>query len=47
VVFALGGIPEKKKDCSLMGVSGLRGALKDFLRKKKSQAGQDHEKSRS
>lgn len=45
VVSALGGIPEKKKDCSLMGVSGLRGALKDFLTKGKSQAGKDHEKS--
>jgi nitrogen fixation NifU-like protein len=45
VVIALGGIPEKKKDCSLMGVSGLQGALKDFLTKGKGQAGKDHEKS--
>jgi len=45
VVTALGGIPEKKKDCSLMGVSGLQGALKDFLRKRKGQNGKDLEKS--
>ena len=45
VVIALGGIPEKKKDCSLMGVSGLQGALKDFLRKGKGQTGKDFEKS--
>jgi len=35
VVIALGGIAEKKRDCSLMGVSGLQRALKDFLRKGK------------
>lgn len=35
VVIALGGIPEKKRDCSLMGVSGLQRALEDFLRKGK------------
>ena len=47
VVIALGGIPEKKKDCSLMGVTGLQGALKDFLRKGKGQNGKQHEKSLS
>ena len=47
VVIALGGIAEKKKDCSLMGVTGLQGALKDFLRKGKGQNGKQHEKSLS
>lgn len=30
IVTALGGIPEQKMNCSLMGVAGLREALKDF-----------------
>jgi nitrogen fixation NifU-like protein len=33
VVLALGGIPERKNNCSLMGVAGLRGALLDCYRK--------------
>src|SRR4030042_3438379 len=33
VVIALGGIPERKKHCSLMGVTGLRGAIEDYYRK--------------
>ena len=37
VVIALGGVPEEKKLCSLMGVAGLQGALKDFLRKGQRQ----------
>jgi nitrogen fixation NifU-like protein len=45
VVIALGGVPEKKKDCSLMGVTGLQGALRDFLEKGKGQTGKGHEKS--
>jgi nitrogen fixation NifU-like protein len=45
IVVALGGVPEKKKDCSLMGVTGLQGALKDFLKKGKGQTGKNNEKS--
>jgi nitrogen fixation NifU-like protein len=37
VVIALGGMPEEKKLCSLMGVAGLHGALKDYLQKVKAQ----------
>ena len=37
VVIALGGMPEEKNLCSLMGVAGLQGALKDYLRKVKAQ----------
>jgi nitrogen fixation NifU-like protein len=39
VVIALGGVPEAKKLCSLMGVAGLQGALKDYLNKAEGQAG--------
>ena len=42
VVIALGGVPEKKKECSLMGVTGLQGALRDFLEKKKGHTGKSH-----
>ena len=45
VVIALGGVPEKKKDCSLMGVTGLQGALKDYLKMRKSQTSKNHKKS--
>ena len=45
VVIALGGIPEKKKHCSLMGVTGLQEALEDYLRKLTIQPEQKHEKS--
>ena len=34
VVEALGGVPEKKQNCSLMGVTGLLEAIDDFLKKK-------------
>lgn len=33
VVKALGGIPENKQHCSLLGVQGLRAALADFILK--------------
>lgn len=33
VVTALGGIPENKQHCSLLGVQGLRAALADFILK--------------
>jgi nitrogen fixation NifU-like protein len=36
VVIALGGVPEKKRHCSLMGVTGLLEAIKDYERKHKS-----------
>jgi nitrogen fixation NifU-like protein len=39
VVTALGGVPEEKKLCSLMGVAGLRGALMDYLEKLQGQTG--------
>lgn len=45
VVIALGGIPERKKHCSLMGVTGLRGAIEDFLRKGVIKPGKTYEKS--
>lgn len=33
VVISLGGIPENKKHCSLMGVNALLGAIEDYERK--------------
>ena len=39
VVIALGGVPEEKKLCSLMGVAGLQGALQDYLKKVQGQTG--------
>ena len=45
VVIALGGIPEKKKHCSLMGVTGLQEALEDYLKRLTIQLEQKHEKS--
>jgi nitrogen fixation NifU-like protein len=33
VIIALGGIPERKKNCSLMGVTGLRSAIEDCYKK--------------
>jgi nitrogen fixation NifU-like protein len=33
VITALGGVPEKRKQCSLMGVTGLQEAIKDYLKK--------------
>jgi len=31
VILALGGIPDDKKHCSLLGINGLRAAIADFL----------------
>ena len=36
VIVALGGIPEKKKHCSLMGVTSLLEAIKDYSKKQKA-----------
>lgn len=36
VVIALGGVPERKRHCSLMGVTGLLEAIKDYIRKQRS-----------
>ena len=36
VVIALGGVPERKKHCSLMGVSGLLEAINNYLNRKKA-----------
>lgn len=36
VVNALGGIPENKKHCSLLGVKALQAAIGDFEEKRKS-----------
>ena len=33
VVTALGGVPERKRHCSLMGVTGLLEAIKDYFKK--------------
>jgi nitrogen fixation NifU-like protein len=35
VILALGGIPEGKKQCSLMGVAGLQEAIKNYSKKLK------------
>ena len=45
VVIALGGIPQKKKHCSLMGVTGLQEALKDYVSRKGMFSERNHEKS--
>ena len=31
VILALGGVPDNKKHCSLLGINGLRAAIADFL----------------
>ena len=38
VVIALGGVPERKRHCSLMGVTGLLEAINDYCHKQKSHA---------
>ena len=35
VVLALGGVPERKRHCSLMGVTGLLEAINDYFKKAK------------
>ena len=44
VVIALGGVPEKKKHCSLMGVAGLQAALEDYFKHRKLPYKMEHEK---
>jgi nitrogen fixation NifU-like protein len=36
VILALGGIPENKRHCSLMGINALLGAIKDYEKKQLS-----------
>ena len=38
VVEALGGIPEKKRHCSLLGVKALQAAIKDYEKKRMPRA---------
>jgi nitrogen fixation NifU-like protein len=45
VVIALGGVPERKKHCSLMGVTGLQCAIEDYLRKMKNRTEKNHAES--
>jgi nitrogen fixation NifU-like protein len=47
VVIALGGIPEKKKHCSLMGVTGLLAAIDDYLQRNHEEVEGEHEKGLS
>ena len=37
VILALGGIPENKRHCSLMGINALLGAIKDYEKKQLSR----------
>jgi nitrogen fixation NifU-like protein len=41
VIQALGGIPERKRHCSLMGIKGLRSAIQDYERKKRGDSSKD------
>ena len=43
VVEALGGIPERKKHCSLLGVRALRAAIADWERRLASRRRKDHD----
>jgi len=43
VVAALGGIPENKKHCSLLGVQALQAALEDFARRAVTSQSQDQQ----
>ena len=45
VVIALGGVPERKRHCSLMGVTGLLEAIKDYLKKQNTKTEIIDEKS--
>ena len=44
VVLSLGGIPEQKKHCSLLGVQAVQQAIQDYLRKEKAETECIHEK---
>ena len=44
VVLSLGGIPEHKKHCSLLGVQAVQQAIHHYLRKEKAEAERIHEK---
>ena len=44
VVLSLGGIPEQKKHCSLLGVQAVQQAIQDYLRKEKAETERIHEK---
>lgn len=41
VVVALGGLPEQKVHCSLIGIKALHAAVKDYERKKGTAAGSE------
>lgn len=45
VVLALGGIPENKRHCSLMGINALLAAIADYEKKRKSGDADDGRKS--
>jgi NifU-like protein involved in Fe-S cluster formation len=45
VVIALGGVPERKRHCSLMGVTGLLEAINNYLNKKTAYTERIDEKS--
>lgn len=45
VVIALGGVPERKRHCSLMGVTGLLESIKDYLKKQNTQPERIDEKN--
>ncbi|MEN6317815.1 MAG: iron-sulfur cluster assembly scaffold protein [Syntrophaceae bacterium] len=38
VILALGGIPENKRHCSLMGINALLGAIDDYVNKRVSRS---------
>lgn len=43
VIEALGGLPENKKHCSLLGINALHAAIEDFRRKSGLDEGQEAE----
>ncbi|MBW2558126.1 MAG: iron-sulfur cluster assembly scaffold protein [Deltaproteobacteria bacterium] len=40
VIRALGGIPEEKKHCSLLGITAIHGAINDYFLRKGTGAGE-------
>jgi nitrogen fixation NifU-like protein len=38
VIISLGGIPARKKHCSLMGIKGLQEAVRNYVKKQKALA---------